>query len=435
MKTIKKYILFIMIIIVFIFCILIFIMLNQKKQENDDIINMLKQEQQEEKDEDNLDVDSKIKKVKNVNNYYSVKYIAMSYVNGLLSKDKDIIYVLNSDYVKNNNITIDNLYSKINSFDNGENDKSLEITNMLVSEQSANISVFFVYGNVQDTITKQKIATNFIVIIDFSNETYNILPSEYMRNIQVKEESNFKINTKQIDVNQYNSFDYENIDKNTIILDHMDKLINELVYDVDNSYSTLYTRDYRETRFGNLEEYKKYISSNLKYIMSSEIEKYQVNEYQNYTEYILKDQNDNYYIFEDYGVMNFTVKFDNYTLPTEKFKETYENATEEQKVQMNVNRFIQMINRQDYKTLYGLIDGTFKNNYLKTNNDFEQFIKNRFFLYNKISFKNMEKKGNNLYVCDIEISDLTEKETENRELTIIMKLEDELNFVMSFSVE
>ena len=283
MKTIKKYILFVMIIIVLIFCILIFMMLKQKKQENNDIINMLKQEQQEE-NEDNVEVDSKIKKVRNVNNYYSVKYIAMSYVNGLLNKDKDIIYVLNSDYVKNNNITIDNLYSKINSFDNEGDDKSLEITNMLVSEQSSNISVFFVYGNIKDTITKEKIPTNFVVIVDFENETYNILPSEYMDSIEIQEESNFELNIKQIEANQYNSFEYEDVDKNTIILDHMDKLINELVYNIDNSYSNLYEKDYRETRFGSLEEYKKYISSNLKYIMSSEIEKYQVNEYQDYTE-------------------------------------------------------------------------------------------------------------------------------------------------------
>lgn len=434
MKTIKKYILFVMIIIVLIFCILIFMMLKQKKQENNDIINMLKQEQQEE-NEDNVEVDSKIKKVRNVNNYYSVKYIAMSYVNGLLNKDKDIIYVLNSDYVKNNNITIDNLYSKINSFDNEGDDKSLEITNMLVSEQSSNISVFFVYGNIKDTITKEKIPTNFVVIVDFENETYNILPSEYMDSIEIQEESNFELNIKQIEANQYNSCEYEDVDKNTIILDHMDKLINELVYNIDNSYSNLYEKDYRETRFGSLEEYKKYISSNLKYIMSSEIEKYQVNEYQDYTEYVLKDQNDNYYIFEDDGVLNFTVKFDNYTIPTEKFTTTYKNVTNEQKIQMNVDKFIQMINRQDYKTSYALIDDGFKNNYFKTNEEFEEFIKNKFFLYNSISFKSIEDKGNNTYVVNVEISDITEENPENNEMTIIIQLKDDMNFIIAFGMD
>lgn len=423
-----------MIIIVLIFCILIFMMLKQKKQENNDIINMLKQEQQEE-NEDNVEVDSKIKKVRNVNNYYSVKYIAMSYVNGLLNKDKDIIYVLNSDYVKNNNITIDNLYSKINSFDNEGDDKSLEITNMLVSEQSSNISVFFVYGNIKDTITKEKIPTNFVVIVDFENETYNILPSEYMDSIEIQEESNFELNIKQIEANQYNSFEYEDVDKNTIILDHMDKLINELVYNIDNSYSNLYEKDYRETRFGSLEEYKKYISSNLKYIMSSEIEKYQVNEYQDYTEYVLKDQNDNYYIFEDDGVLNFTVKFDNYTIPTEKFTTTYKNATNEQKIQMNVDKFIQMINRQDYKTSYALIDDGFKNNYFKTNEEFEEFIKNKFFLYNSISFKSIEDKGNNTYVVNVKISDITEENPENNEMTIIIQLKDDMNFIIAFGMD
>ena len=74
--------------------------------------------------------------------------------------------------------------------------------------------------------------------------------------------------------------------------------------------------------------------------------------------------------------MNFTVKFDNYTIPTEKFTTTYKDVTDEQKIQMDVNKFVQMINRQDYRTSYALIDDGFKSNYFKTNNEFEEFIKN-----------------------------------------------------------
>ena len=104
--------------------------------------------------------------------------------------------------------------------DDGSVDDSGNICDEYARKYS-NISVFFVYVNIKDTITKEKIPTNFVVIVDFENETYNILPSEYMDSIEIQEESNFELNIKQIEANQYNSFEYKDIDKNTIILDNI----------------------------------------------------------------------------------------------------------------------------------------------------------------------------------------------------------------------
>ena len=133
--------------------------------------------------------------------------------------------------------------------------------------------------------------------------------------------------------------------------------------------------------------------------------------------------------------MNFTVKFDNYTIPTEKFTTTYKDATDEQKIQMNVNKFVQMINRQDYRTSYALIDDGFKSNYFKTNEEFEEFVKSKFFLYSSVSFKSIESKGNNTYVVNVEISDIKEESSENKEISIIMQLKEDMNFVMAFGME
>ena len=67
--------------------------------------------------------------------------------------------------------------------------------------------------------------------------------------------------------------------------------------------------------------------------------------------------------------------------------------------------------------------------------DFEKFIKEKFFLYNSISFKSIDTKGNNTYVIKTEISDITEENSENKEITIVMQLKDNMDFVMAFGMD
>ena len=133
--------------------------------------------------------------------------------------------------------------------------------------------------------------------------------------------------------------------------------------------------------------------------------------------------------------MNYEVLLDNYTITTNKFKETYSEANNEKKVQMNVDKFIQMINRHDYKTSYNCISSGFKKNYLDTQEKFEEYMKNVFFEYNKFEFRNIEQKGSNLYTVTLNITDLTEESSEARNVTIIMQLNDDLDFEMSFGIE
>ena len=133
--------------------------------------------------------------------------------------------------------------------------------------------------------------------------------------------------------------------------------------------------------------------------------------------------------------MDYTMTLDTYTLDNDVFIETYEKSTDEKRIQMNVDKFIQMINRHDYITSYNCISEGFKNNYFNTQEKFENYIKNIFFNYNKFEFKNITKKGSNLYTCDLNITDLTGENTEIKTVTIIMQLNDNLDFKMSFSIE
>ena len=65
---------------------------------------------------------------------------------------------------------------------------------------------------------------------------------------------------------------------------------------------------------------------------------------------------------------------------------------------------------------------------------FENYIKNAFFEYNNFEFENIEQKGNNLYTCTVTLTDLTGNSKDTKKITIIMQLNDNYDFKMSFSV-
>ena len=56
----------------------------------------------------------------------------------------------------------------------------------------------------------------------------------------------------------------------------------------------------------------------------------------NYTEYTCMDQFENYYIFRENKVMDYSIILDNYTIPTEEFIEKYNSVNEQKKVVLNI---------------------------------------------------------------------------------------------------
>ena len=101
---------------------------------------------------------------------------------------------------------------------------------------------------------------------------------------------------------------------------------------------------------------------------------------------------------------------------------------------MNIDKFIQMINRHDYRTSYNCIADSFKNNYFKTQEEFQNYIENNFYSYNKFEFKSCEKKAADIYVCKVQLTDYMDENSEIKEINVIMQLGDNLDFKMSFGM-
>ncbi len=360
-----------------------------------------------------------------LNTESSIYYLGNEY-NEEVQKEK-IYNILSTEFVEQQNITKENVLSKVETISQNQIFVPLK---MKVLEKE-NVNKYVAYGVIQ-TLDNEFISRSFIIVnIDLKNKTYSIEPiKEHYENI---EEISIENNNISIEKNDYNVYDNPNITNEYITNEYFVLLKRLLLTDPDTAYG-LMESEYKDLRFGDINEFKNYINDNKEEILKVSMKQYLVNNYEDHIEYVAKDQFGNLYIFNEYENQKIDIKLDTYTLGSEVFAKEYNKSSNEDKVKMNIDKFIQMINRHDYRTSYDCIAESFKNNYFKTQKDFENYIKNNFYDYNKFEFQNCEKKGLNLYVCKIQISDLTGKNLETKEIDIIMQLNDGLDFDMSFSI-
>lgn len=284
-----------------------------------------------------------------------------------------------------------------------------------------------------ENVNEKKLNEKFYILrIDNNNSTFSIEPIENCNNI---DEISVGDNLNNIESNDYNKYYLEQISDEAVVKMYLQKYKYMVVNYPEIFYDNCLEEEYKEKRFGNFDNFKKYIEENENEISNVKAMKYSKNNYIDNNEYIVMDQNNNVYIFKENSIMNFTIKLDTYTILTENFEKTYVEATNEQKVQMNIDKFIQMINRQDYRTSYACLADSFKNNYFKTEEEFKQYVQNNFFLYNDINYNSLKEENDNLYSCELNLTDLTNESDEVKKISIVMKLEDDMNFKMSFSIE
>lgn len=328
--------------------------------------------------------------------------------------------LLDRNYINSNNISLNNIKKYVSDID--INTELVPISMKVKYGDNVNTFILNAYLKSDKLVPKK-----FIVRVNNKNETFSI---EFKNDDFITEE-----NQLDIEKNNFNSFEIKNItDEESILkyLEHFKKITLEYP---QVAYENYFDEEYREKRFGSLENYKKYINDNLNELQYVQIIKYFTESTtDNNLYYVGIDQYENTYVFTKYVSMQYKLKLDNYTIPTDNFKTEYAKASEEKKVQMNIDKFIQMINRHDYKTSYNCLADSFKSNYFNTQEKFENYIKNNLYEHNKLKFKSVEEKGNNIYACTIQLTDLTEEKSEIKEITIIMKLNDNLDFEMSFSM-
>ena len=387
---------------------------------------------------------SVLAKETNRNKYYAAVNISNKFFNSILYNNNEEIYnMLEPNYIQDFDITEENVLERFDFFDINDlseyeqDNLSIEFKadNVYNIEKSANMTIYFIYGKVITNIRNEKITYNLIVEMDSKNNTFYILPEEYMKKngyIDISKVKDYNIDINEIEENIYNTFEFINIEDYVVINDYLSSYQEYIVDDISKSYDLL-DLDYRSSRFGSYEEYEQYIKENIKDLLSISISKYKVNEKENYNEYIFIDKNNNYYIFREKAIMDYTLMLDTYTIDSQEFLDKYEKVDDQTKVGMNVQKIVQALNLRDYKYIYNKLDENFRNNNFSKLEEFKQYMKQRYPLKYTVEYNEVNKQSG-IYIQPIVLTSISE-ENIKIESNFILKLKEGTDFVMSFPIE
>lgn len=161
-----------MIIIVAIIAIILAILLNmQKNNTTNKESNIIEQEQ----------IVEDIKKVTVRNDFYTVVSCIDKYLNYLATKDVQILYnYLDENYIKENQITTQNILSKIKTL---EEHVKFRPEEMYVKKISDNVEQYYVFGHISKEVTEgepEEIAFYISIKLDKVNNTFSVIPDLYI---------------------------------------------------------------------------------------------------------------------------------------------------------------------------------------------------------------------------------------------------------------
>lgn len=328
-------------------------------------------------------------------------------------------------YIKENNLTdkeLENMYKKYAG-------NNFAISKMYQKNITQNIKCFLIEGILSSNNQEYKM----VIVVDEKNMTYTIYPMEYLEKTYGK---SYNINTIQLSMteisnNKSNTFKYETYTEQEIA----NKYVHNFMFYMNKGENYVYDlldNEYREKRFGNLENFKEYIKQS-SYLKNLKMNDYQFDEDENKNKILVcRDIYENYYIFKIKAVMDYTVIIDNHTIDLPQFKEKYTMAKDKNKIAMNVEKIKDAINTQDYSYIYEKLNMTFRNNNYQTQKKFETDIKEKIYEHNNFEYNKIEEQDG-IYIIDITVKDQTGENDFEKKLTIVMQLKANENYEISLA--
>ena len=434
MKNIKYVAIALIVLLIIIIGVLITINLMQKNENTGDKTNEISENSisntinTSTQDEPNDNVFFTVENC--VQTYY--KYIYSQYegtnfdtmVEGISNEEEKknaILSVLDTTYISENNINTDNVLNLGEGINHYV--KFAGTDYKVVSGQR--IDTYAIVGKLYENM-KEISSNGFIVRLDKENLTFSIEP------VQVDNIDEIQISTNEtpIEVNNFNIFTYEKLSEDELVTKYFADYKRQVIGNANAAFEML-DDEYREKKFEDVTEFGKYISD--RNIQTAFLESYQINNYDEYTQYVCLDQYNNYYIFNVSNVMNYKVLLDIYTLDLPEFIERYNRANNGERAGLNLQRVFDAINNKDYEYVYNKLDDTFKENNFPTLNEFEEYITENFYNSNNVTYSNYKSSGG-LHMYDATIVDSENEESSPITKTFIIKLLDGTDFTMSFNV-
>ncbi len=335
---------------------------------------------------------------------------------------RSIYNLLSEEYINREKITIDNVYKHVPEI----NEATTFVATDMKKKEYGNIEKFLVQGvQIVANDTKKYEEVSFFVNIDNVNNTFSIEP--------IKENPNEDIEIEKIQKNENNNYKIVALNEQEKAKEKFNNLKLLMLRKNEELYNML-DEEYRNKKFGSYQGYVQYVEDNYERLSTMYLTKYKVDELDSYTQYVCIDNHGRYSIFRNKTSTEVEILLDTYTVDLPEFIEKYNKAAEQEKVGMNIEKFINAINEQDYKYGYTLLDEVFKRNNMPTQQDFENYVKDNMYENNILEHNEVSKQGNT-FVYELGVKDKNNEEAETKKLTVIMQLKEGTDFVMSFSMD
>lgn len=332
---------------------------------------------------------------------------------------KNIYCLLSKNYIEEHAINIENVYNYVDDVTNNQTYTILKLNKVVTS----NCSQYIVQGFIEEK-NEFKGAKNFIVNFNLQESIFSIEPIG--ENIDI---TNINIKTVEIEKNDYNSIPKALATTDNVVKEYFNTTKKLLLLYPEKAYEYL-DEEYKNAKFQSYEDFKEYINNNLDRFSTMYISEYTKTVTDNYTQYVCIDQNDNYYIIKENAIMDFDIILDTYTIELPEFIEKYQVATDQQKVALNIDRFIQAINDKSYYYAYNCLADSYKNNYFKTLEEFENYAKQNFYEKSTVEYKQFNLEGE-LYTYLVLLTN--EESGDEMNKTFICSLGEGTEFVLSFN--
>ena len=362
-------------------------------------------------------------KLNNAVYFFSIEKCINNYLNAIkLNDSAEIIDLLDEKFINENNLTKENVLSKI--------EKSYTFLAIDIYETKEDSLYSYIVKGVEDDEIYDK-EKYYIFNFDLSNFTYKIKPlynKNYNNVNDIKEDSNLQ----KIKENNHNAFEFLRLNKDEIALKYEEYYINLLKNNPQKAYELLEDK-YKEVRFNN--NYNKFLYYAIQMKNNNKLDTNITSVTQgltnNKTSYYIKTEKDNRYLIIQNSPMDFTIELDEYSIITDSFKQKYKKASNVQKISTNVDKVMKMINTYDYIGLYNILDDSYKISKFSSINDFINYISTTFYNSNIYEIKDIKTKSDN-YIIEIKVYKDNEHDSEYNNVNIIIKLQKDTDFNISF---
>ncbi len=301
----------------------------------------------------------------------------------------------------------------------------IKISEEYIAELTDDKKIVLVYSKINNK------DFNCMLKIDLANNRYSIFYEDFMNKEKYTKNrtEEITIDDSDIEKNDYNIFIVSNLSNQNIVIQYFSDLKNKMKNDRMELYNSL-DKDYRAKRFPNYEKFEQFLNSINDRINKLDISKFKFSDNQ----IKIMDNYDNIYTFKTSDIINYTIIMDDYTLEDKEVTEIYNKSVDTDKVNTNIAKFFKMINLKDYESAYNLLDKDFKKQNFPSLDAFRKYIEKNLFSYSKVTKVNDTKKTGNYYIMSLNVINGEEDVIHAKQVTVVMQLLEETNFVMSFSM-